>query len=110
MQLKDLDSIEKKISKVERAAKTGDAKAKKELVTLQQFRAHILEGKSARSLNVSDEDKKAVEDLHLLTIKPVIYVSNVDEKSLPHGNEYVEKLKDAVKDENAMVVVVSASI
>jgi GTP-binding protein YchF len=110
LQLKDLDSIEKKISKVERAAKTGDAKAKKELVTLQQYRAHILEGKSARSLVVSEEDKKAVEDLHLLTIKPVIYVSNVDEKSLPDGNEYVEKLKNAVKEENALVVVVSASI
>ncbi|MFN8415262.1 MAG: redox-regulated ATPase YchF [Cytophagaceae bacterium] len=110
LQLKDLESVEKKISRVERTAKSGDAKAKKELAVLEQFKKHLMEGKSARSLQVSDEDLKAVEDIHLLTIKPVIYVANVEEQSLPNGNKWVEILKDAVKDENAQVVVVSASI
>lgn len=110
LQLKDLESVEKKISRVERTAKSGDAKAKKELAVLEQFKKHLMEGKSARSLQVSEEDKKAVEDIHLLTIKPVIYVANVEETALPNGNKWVEILKEAVKDENAQVVVVSASI
>jgi GTP-binding protein YchF len=110
LQLKDLESVEKKIARVERTAKSGDAKAKKELAVLEMFKKHLMEGKSARSLQVTEEDKKAVEDIHLLTIKPVIYVANVEETALPNGNKWVEILKDAVKDENAQVVVVSASI
>jgi len=110
LQLKDLESVEKKISRVERTAKSGDAKAKKELAVLEMFKKHLMEGKSARSLQVTEEDKKAVEDIHLLTIKPVIYVANVEETALPNGNKWVEILKEAVKDENAQVVIVSASI
>lgn len=110
LQLKDLESVEKKMSRVERTAKSGDAKAKKELAALERFKQHLMEGKSARSLQVTEEELKAVEDIHLLTIKPVIYVANVEEQSLPNGNQWVEILKEAVKDENAQVVVVSASI
>jgi len=110
LQLKDLDSVEKKISKVEKIAKVGDAKAKKELATLHLYRNHLLEGKSARSLEVEEEDKKAIEDIHLLTVKKVIYVANVDEKSLPNGNQYVEKLKASVALEDAEVVILCAAI
>ncbi|MBC7450244.1 MAG: redox-regulated ATPase YchF [Cytophagales bacterium] len=110
LQLKDLESVEKKISKVERTAKSGDAKAKKEFATLSLYKNHLLQGKSARSLVVPEEDKAVLEDLHLLTIKPVIYAANVDEKSLPDGNKYVELLRESVKDEHAQVVIVCAAI
>ena len=110
LQLKDLDSVEKKIAKVEKAAKAGDAKAKKELANLMLFKNHLLEGKSARSLDLDEEDKKVVDEIHLLTIKKVIYVANVDEKSLPDGNKYVEQLKANVAAENADVIILCAAI
>jgi ribosome-binding ATPase len=110
LQLKDLDSVEKKLSKVERAAKAGDAKAKKEVITLTAYRTHLLEGKNARSLDLPQEDKLVLEDLHLLTIKPVIYAANVDEKSLPDGNEFVEILRKEVEKENAQIIIVCAAI
>src|SRR5579862_7868759 len=73
LQLKDLDSVEKKISKVERTAKSGDAKAKKELAVLVQFKEALLAGKNARAVVTDAEDRKAIEDIQLLTDKPVIY-------------------------------------
>lgn len=110
LQLKDLESIEKKINKVERTAKSGDAKAKKELAVLTLYRTALLEGKNARAVEASKDDKEAIADLQLLTIKPVIYVANVDEGSVLTGNAYVDTLKEKVKDENAEVVVISAAI
>ncbi len=110
LQLKDLESIDKKISRVERAAKSGDAKMKKELSVLQQYKDVLSSGKNARTLVVDDEAKNAIADLQLLTAKPVIYVTNVDEGSLHTGNKYVDALKAHVKDENAEVVIISAAI
>jgi ribosome-binding ATPase len=110
LQLKDLESVEKKISKVERTARSGDAKAKKELATLIAYRDTLLAGKNARTLKMDAEEKKAIEDIQLLTDKPVIYVANVDEASLLKGNKYVDALKELVKDEEAEVVVISAAI
>jgi GTP-binding protein YchF len=110
LQLKDLESIEKKISKVERTAKSGDAKAKKELATLVLYKDTLLSGKNARTVKIDADDKLAIEDLKLLTDKPVIYVANVDEASVLTGNKFVDALKNLVKDENAEVVMVSAAI
>ncbi len=110
LQLRDLDSIEKKISKTERTAKSGDAKAKKELSSLIMFRDALLAGKNARSLQPDEEDKRAVADLQLLTAKPVIYVANVDEASIHTGNKHVDALREHVKGENAEVVMISAAI
>jgi len=110
LQLKDLESVEKKIAKTEKTAKSGDAKAKKELATLIQYKELLEAGKNARSLNISEDDKEAIADLLLLTAKPVIYATNVDEASVNTGNKYVEALKTAVKDENAQVVIISAAI
>ena len=110
LQLKDLESVEKKIQKTERAAKAGDAKAKKEYEILVAFKSGLEAGKNAREIKVADEDLVAVEDLHLLTIKPVIYVANVDEKSLHTGNKYVDQLKASIKNENAQVLLINASI
>jgi GTP-binding protein YchF len=110
LQLRDLDSIDKKISKVEKTAKAGDAKSKKELSVLQQYKELLLAGKNARSLEVDEEDKKAIADLQLLTAKPVIYVANVDEASVNTGNKHVDALRALVKNENAEVVMISAAI
>ncbi|WP_192351176.1 redox-regulated ATPase YchF [Algoriphagus sp. Y33] len=110
LQLKDLESVEKKIQKSEKIAKSGDAKARKELETLLLFKQALTDGKNARSVDVEKEDLEAVRDLHLLTIKPVIYVANVDEGSLQEGNKYVDKLKEEVKHENAEVIILCAAI
>jgi len=110
LQIRDLDSVDKKIWKVERAAKAGDTKAKKELEILQLFKSHLESGKNARELSVADDDLSAIEDLQLLTAKPVIYVANVDEKSIHTGNANVGKLREAVKNEKAEVIIVCAHL
>ncbi len=110
LQLKDIESLEKKKLKYEKVAKSGDAKAKKILEVVNLYIDKLQQGLNARAVEVSDEDKSAVADLQLLTGKPVIYVANVDEASLHTGNEYVDQLKEAIKDENALLITVSASI
>ncbi|HET9488064.1 MAG TPA: redox-regulated ATPase YchF [Chryseosolibacter sp.] len=110
LQLKDLDSIEKKISRVERTAKSGDTKAKKELAALHLYKETLLAGKNARSVQADEEEKRAVADLQLLTSKPVVYVANVDEASIHTGNKHVDALKAHVKNEGAEVVMISAAI
>lgn len=110
LQLKDLDAIEKKLQKVSRAAKTGDKEASKAEATLLTYKAHLEQGKSARNAPVSEEDKQHVADLMLLTQKPVMYVCNVDEGSVTNGNEYVTKVKEAIKGENAELIMISAAI
>ncbi|WP_291779771.1 redox-regulated ATPase YchF [Cecembia sp.] len=110
LQLKDLESIDKKIARIEKIAKSGDAKARKELDILQQFKKGLESGKNARAIEIEKEDLEAVRDLHLLTIKPVLYVANVDESAIISGNAYVEQLKEAVKEENAEVIVLCAAI
>jgi GTP-binding protein YchF len=110
LQLRDLDSVEKKINKVERTAKSGDAKAKKELAVLNTYKDTLSAGKNARTLKMDAEEKKAIEDLQLLTDKPVIYVANVDESAIHTGNKFVDALKELVKEEEAEVVVVCAAI
>lgn len=110
LQLKDLEAIEKKMAKVERAAKTGDKDAKRAQEILELYKKHLESGKSARSVTVSDEDKKHIEDAYLLTDKPVLYVCNVDEASVTNGNKHVEALREAVKDEKAEILIISAAI
>jgi len=110
LQLKDLDSVEKKIAKVEKSAKTGDKDAKKAFEILSQVKEALLEGKSARTVKIEEKDLEHINDLQLLTLKPVLYVCNVDEKSILTGNEYVNKVKEAVKDEDAQVLIISAAI
>ena len=110
LQLKDIDSIEKKLMKTSRAAKTGDKEALKTELVLNKFKAHLENGLNARTLLSSEDELAMGEDLCLLTLKPVMYVCNVDEASVINGNEHVEKVKNAVKDENAQVIVISAAI
>ncbi len=110
LQLKDLESIDKKIQKVEKGAKIGDKEQKKAYDVLTVYKNHLEAGKSARTAPVADEDKDYIADLWLLTAKPVMYVCNVEEKSVNTGNAYVERVKQAVKDENAQVLIISAQI
>lgn len=110
LQLKDLESIEKKIQRIEKIAKSGDAGAKKELSILENYKIHLESGKNARSVQVDSEDEKVVQDLQLLTSKPVIYVANVEEAALPDGNAHSQELHKLADEENATMVVVSASI
>jgi hypothetical protein len=109
LQLKDLDSVEKKIQRSEKMAKT-DPKAKVELEVLQKCKAHLDQGKSIRSLGLDKEEKIAIADIFLLTEKPVMYVANVDEKSMHTGNTYSEKLLTMAKEEGAQVIVMCNNI
>ena len=110
LQLRDLDSVEKKITKVEKSAKIGDKDAKKAFEILSLVKDALLEGKSARTVNIEEKDLEHINDLQLLTLKPVLYVCNVDEKSILTGNDYVNKVKEAVKNEDAQVLIISAAI
>ena len=110
LQLKDLESVEKKMQKVEKAAKTGDKDAKKALEILTSVKDALLAGKSARTVNIEEKDLEHIDDLQLLTLKPVMYVCNVDEAAILNGNAYVDQVKNAVKDENAEVLIISAAI
>ncbi|MGJ1433078.1 redox-regulated ATPase YchF [Sphingobacterium spiritivorum] len=111
LQLKDLDTVVKRIQKVEKMAKTGgDKDAKRTFDILSVVKEHLESGKSARTTPIEKEDFEFIQDLALLTAKPVLYVCNVDEASVNSGNAYVEKVKEAVKDENAEVLIISAQI
>ena len=111
LQLKDLDTVEKKISKNEKLSKTGDKELLHGLDLLKQLKAFMEQGKNARGFEVSPEDKeKHFADLFLLTMKPVIYVCNVDEKSVVAGNKHSEAVKEAIKNEKAETLLISASI
>jgi len=109
LQLKDLESIDKKLSRVEKLAK-NDPKAKAELDVLQRCKAHLDNGKNIRELDISKEEQPAIADLFLLTAKPVLYVANVDEASMHTGNKYSEALQESVEGENAQVVIMNNSI
>lgn len=109
LQLKDLDSVEKKIQKTEKQART-DPKMKAELEILVRCKEHLEKGKSIRELGLSKEEKIAIADLFLLTDKPVLYVANVDEGSMHTGNKFSEALKAAVQAENAEVIIMNNTI
>ena len=107
LQVKDLESVEKKIQRLERAAKTGDKDAKQGVEVLTRFRDHFEEFNNARTLEIKDDEKKHLDDLFLLTMKPVIYVCNVDEKSAVSGNHYVERVKEFLKGKDAEILVIA---
>ena len=110
LQLKDLETVENRIKRVEKIAQIGnDKNAKVEYDVLTAVRAALLEGKNARSVDFDSKDEQtALRNLFLLTSKPVLYVCNVDEASAATGNEYVERVREAVKDEGAEILVVAA--
>ena len=111
LQLKDIESLEKANDKIKRAAKTGNKTAQKEAVLFEKLIDHLNEGKSVRSLEITSEDEQATLDtLQLLTAKPVLYVCNVDEAAVVNGNAHVDAVREAVKDENAEIIILGAGI
>ena len=107
LQLKDLETVEKRLERVKRTAKTGNKEAQAELVVLLKIEETLLKGTSVRALDFSEKELGFVQSLQFITAKPVLYVCNVDENSAVSGNHYVEKIRDAVKDENAEVIVLA---
>lgn len=110
LQLKDLETIDKRLDKYQKKAKSGDKEALREVEFIQNLIKHIDTGKSARTFPYEHTEAYIMEDLQLLTAKPVIYVCNVEEGSVITGNQYTERLKAAVADEKAEVLYVSAAI
>ncbi len=112
LQLKDLETIESRIQRVQKQAQTGgDKTAKQTYEVLLRFKSALEQGKSARTVTFdTKEEQKIAHDLFLLTTKPVLYVCNVDEASAASGNAYVEQVREAVKEENAEILVVAAKI
>ena len=110
LQLKDLETVQKKLDGIKRKVKTGDKAVVKEQEVLLRYEQALESGKSARTVDVTEEEFEFIKDSHLLTNKPVLYVCNVDENSVVDGNKYVEAVKEAVKDENAEVIMIGAQI
>ena len=109
LQLKDLETIESRIAKVQKQAVTGEKSAKRLFEIFQQYKNVLEQGRSARTVVLDKEDRKLVRDLHLLTDKPVLYVCNVDEKSAVNGNAHVDAVREAIKEENAELLIVAAA-
>ena len=110
LQIKDLETVENRLAKAEKAAKTGgDKEAKKLCDLLYRYREALQCGKSCRTVEPNNEEEAAIaKDLYLLTNKPVMYVCNVDDASAAKGNAYVDAVREAVKDENAEILVIAA--
>ena len=109
LQLKDLESVEKKIQKTEKLVRV-DPKLKGELDVLLRCKDQLEQGKSIRGLQISKEEKVAIADLFLLTEKPVLYVANVDEASMHTGNRFSKALQEAIQHENAEMIIMNNSI
>ena len=110
LQLKDLESVEKKLDKQKKLIKTGDKEVLKSVEVLSTYKNHLETGQSIRTAPVHEDDKRFIEDLQLLTAKPVIYVCNVAESDVNTGNQWVEDVKKAATPEGAEVVIISAAI
>ena len=110
LQIKDLETVSARIAKVQKQATTGgDKEAKKLLALLLRYKEALEQGRSCRSVALlNDEEASLAHDLFLLTNKPVLYVCNVDDASVVNGNQYVEAVREAVKDEHAEILVISA--
>lgn len=110
LQVKDLESIEKKIVKYEKLARAGEKDAKHGLEILNIYREHLENFQSARTAPVAPEDRKYIDDLFLLTVKPVMFVCNVDEASAISGNKYVDQVKTALADKDPVILVIAGSL
>lgn len=110
LQVKDLESVEKKIERLKKASKAGDKDATHGLEVLERYHAHIEGFNNARILTVKDEEKKYIDDLFLLTMKPVMYVCNVDEKSAKNGNKYVDSVREFLRGKNTEILVIAGAI
>ncbi|MEZ5070674.1 MAG: redox-regulated ATPase YchF [Bacteroidales bacterium] len=110
LQVKDLESVERKMERLARVAKSGDKDARHGIEVLEKYKAHLEDFQNVRTLEMPEQDKKFVEDLFLLTAKPVMYVCNVEDSAALTGNAYVEKVKDYLKEENPEILILAARL
>lgn len=108
--LKDLETVEKRLEKVKRQAKSNEKEAIRAVQTAEKIKAHLETGTPARTLSLERDELELFNSLWLLTAKPILYVCNVDEESVNTGNAYTEQFKERVKDEQAQVILISAGI
>ena len=110
LQLKDLETIESRIGKVQKQAQSGgDKTAKRVYDILVRYKEVLEQGRSAREVKLDKEERKIISDLNLLTDKPVLYLCNVDEASAATGNAYVDRVREAIAAEDAELLVVAAA-
>ena len=110
LQLKDLDTVTKRIEKSKKAAKAGNKEEQKIVEVLTAVTAHLEEMKNVREMDLDEKEQEIVDALQLISAKPVLYLCNVDESAAKNGNEYVERVKEAVNNENAEVLILAAQI
>ena len=110
LQVKDVESVLKKIHRLDRAARTGDKDAKHGIEVLNRYKEHLENFQNAYSLDVKPEEKKYIDDIFLLTMKPVLFVCNVDEASAVSGNAYVAAVKDFLKSRSAEPLVIAGAL
>jgi GTP-binding protein YchF len=110
LQVKDIESVDKKLQRLERAAKTGDKDAKLGIEVLNRFREHLEGFQNAITLEIKPEDKKYVDDIFLLTMKPVLYVCNVDEQSAVSGNKFVEAVTVFLSERGKTPLVLAGAV
>ena len=110
LQLKDLETVEKRIGGIERKANSGDKDAKKVYDTYVAVREHLLQGNSVRSLELEESQEEYLAELQLITSKPVMYICNVEETAVKNGNQHVDNVKDAISKEDAEILILGAAI
>lgn len=110
LQIRDLDLVDRKIQRMEKLVKAGDKTAKQGIEVLSKVKSHLEDFQSVRTLELDEKERSFIDDMFLLTDKPVIYVCNVDDASAVNGNKYSEQLKASVKDEHAQVLVIAGSL
>ncbi|MDR1895348.1 MAG: redox-regulated ATPase YchF [Prevotellaceae bacterium] len=111
LQIKDLETVESRMTKTLKQAQAGDKISKRTYELLSKYKEALIRGKSARTVVLDNkEDRKIADEFFLLTDKPVLYVCNVDEQSAITGNEYVERFRESIADEDAEILIVAAKI
>lgn len=111
LQIRDLDLVERKLQRMEKLAKTGDKTAKQGVEVLSRLKAHLENMHNVRDFEISDDDKKHfINDMYLLTDKPMLYVCNVDDKSAKTGNKYVDQLKAGMTEENPLILIIAGAM
>jgi GTP-binding protein YchF len=110
LQVKDLESVEKKIQRLEKVAKSGDKDAKKGIEYLGKVKAHLESFGNVRDMHLDESERRVIEDIFLLTVKPVIFVCNVDDASAIKGNSFVEKVKEFLKGKKTEILILAAKM
>jgi len=110
LQIRDLDLVERKITRMEKLIKSGDKDAKKGIEVLEKYKEHFENFENARSIDIKEDDKKYVKELLLLTEKPIIYVCNVDDPSATTGNDYTKLVQEKLSNDSAGILIIAGKL